>query len=46
MIEAEHFIIRPLVEADAMGIFGLDSNPKAHNYLGNKPIKTKFEAEI
>ena len=45
MIETERFIIRPLVDADAMGIFELDSNPKVHNYLGNKPIKTKLEAE-
>jgi len=45
MIETERFMIRPLVEADVMGIFELDSNPKVHNYLGNKPIKTKAEAD-
>lgn len=45
LIETDRFFIRPLVAEDANGIFELDSNPKAHTYLGKNPIKILAEAE-
>jgi ribosomal-protein-alanine N-acetyltransferase len=44
-IETERLIMRNLTEQDAQGLFELDSEPKVHTYLGNKPIKTLNEAE-
>ena len=44
-IETERFLIRNLKIEDAAGIFELDSNPKVHAYLGNKPINTLAEAK-
>ena len=44
-IETERLILRDLLETDVDGMFELDSNPIVHKYLGNKPIKTKTQAE-
>lgn len=44
-IETERLILRDLLESDVDGMFELDSNPLVHKYLGNKPIKTKTQAE-
>lgn len=44
IIETPRLLIRALLKTDADGMFALDSNPKVHRYLGNKPIKTIEEA--
>jgi len=44
-IETERLIIRDLEEIDAQGIFKLDSDPKVHEFLCKKPIKTIKEAQ-
>ncbi|WP_397364338.1 GNAT family N-acetyltransferase [Olleya sp. R77988] len=44
-IETERLILRELRSTDLKGMFELDSNPKVHRYLGNKPIKTIDEAK-
>ena len=44
-IETKRLILRELQESDLQGIFELDSNPKVHKYLGNKPITTQKQAE-
>ena len=36
--------MRDLVPEDAQGMFELDSDPKVHAYLGNRPIKTLSQA--
>ncbi len=36
--ESRRLILREFKTADASGIFELDSNPKVHIFLGNKPI--------
>lgn len=41
-IETERLLLRELRDCDLEGMFELDSNPKVHRYLGNKPI-TKIE---
>lgn len=43
--ETERLILREVIETDVDGFFELDSNPDVHNYLGNRPIKTKTEAD-
>ena len=44
-IETERLLLRELRATDLEGMFELDSNPLVHQYLGNKPIKTKAEAQ-
>jgi len=44
-IETERLRLRELRKSDLEGMFELDSNPNVHKYLGNKPIKTKTEAQ-
>lgn len=44
-IETERLLLRKLKESDLDGMFELDSNPKVHKYLGNKPISTKEQAK-
>ncbi|TYA74448.1 GNAT family N-acetyltransferase [Seonamhaeicola marinus] len=39
-LETERLILRELRLTDLDGLFELDSNPKVHRYLGNKPVKT------
>ncbi|MBS7233325.1 GNAT family N-acetyltransferase [Flavobacterium psychroterrae] len=38
-IETERLLLRELLISDADGMFELDSNPKVHLFLGNKPVK-------
>ncbi|WGD35649.1 GNAT family N-acetyltransferase [Olleya sp. YS] len=44
-IETKRLLLRELRDSDLDGMFELDSNPNVHRYLGNKPIKTKAEAQ-
>lgn len=44
-IETERLRLRELRNSDLGGMYELDSNPNVHKYLGNKPIKTKAEAQ-
>lgn len=44
-IETERLLLREMRDDDLDGIFALDSNPNVHKYLGNRPIKTKTEAQ-
>ena len=44
-IETERLLLRELNFSDVEGMFTLDSNPKVHQYLGNKPITTIKQAE-
>ncbi len=44
-IETKRLLLRELRNTDLDGMFELDSNPNVHRYLGNKPIKTKVEAQ-
>lgn len=44
-IETERLILRDVLDTDIDGMFELDSNPKVHQYLGNKPITTKQQAK-
>jgi ribosomal-protein-alanine N-acetyltransferase len=39
-VETERFLLREFVEADAQGLYELDSDPEVHKYLGNKPISS------
>ena len=39
-LETDRLILRPITLKDEHHFFVLDSNPKVHLYLGNKPIKT------
>lgn len=44
ILETERLLLRPLDYSDAEGMFRLDSNPKVHEYLGNKPVKSIEES--
>ena len=44
-IETERLLLREMRDEDLNGLFTLDSNPNVHKYLGNRPIKTKAEAQ-
>jgi len=44
-ITTKRLILRPITEADLQSFFELDSNPKVHVFLGNKPVKTIKESE-
>ena len=44
-IETDRLLLREMRDEDLAGIFALDSNPNVHKYLGNRPIKTKAEAQ-
>lgn len=45
MLETDRLILRELLPTDIDDLFELDSNPIVHKYLGNRPVKTKQEAE-
>ncbi|WP_407556931.1 GNAT family N-acetyltransferase [Winogradskyella sp. 4-2091] len=45
IIETERLILRPITIADKHDFFELDSNPKVHLFLGNKPVKTLEQSE-
>ena len=38
-IETDRLVMREMIEEDAKELFELDSDPKVHKYLGNKPVK-------
>lgn len=42
-IETDRLILRAIEASDADGLFELDSNPRVHQFLGNRPIKRKDE---
>ena len=42
--ETERLILREPLPKDAEGMFELDSNPRVHEYLGNKPLKSRNQA--
>lgn len=44
-IETERLILRPVLDTDLEGMFEMDSDADVHKYLGNRPIKTKEEAQ-
>ncbi|MGJ8760073.1 GNAT family N-acetyltransferase [Polaribacter sp. HaHaR_3_91] len=44
-LETERLLLREFRITDVDGMFELDSNPKVHQYLGKKTIKTKEEAK-
>ena len=44
-LETERLLLREFRITDVEGMFELDSNPKVHQYLGKKTIKTKEEAK-
>ena len=44
-IETQRLILRDVRDCDLDGMFELDSNPLVHQYLGNKPITKKAQAE-
>ena len=43
-IETPRLILREMMPEDEAGIFELDSDPKVHKYLGNRPITRIEEA--
>ena len=45
LLETERLILREILPTDIEGMFELDSNPIVHKYLGNKPVKTKYDSE-
>lgn len=45
LIETERLYLRQIMPSDVDDMFALDSDPKVHQYLGNKPLKTKIEVE-
>lgn len=40
-VETKRFLLRELQLTDIEGMYELDSDPKVHKYLGNKPITQK-----
>lgn len=44
-IETDRLLLREIEFTDVDGMFALDSDPDVQRYLGNRPIKTKQEAE-
>jgi RimJ/RimL family protein N-acetyltransferase len=40
-VETERLILREILPTDIDGMFELDSDPKVHRYLGNKPVTDK-----
>lgn len=45
IIETERLLLRPVLETDVQDFFELDSNPKVHVFIENKPVKTIAESE-
>ncbi|MFK7831717.1 MAG: GNAT family N-acetyltransferase [Winogradskyella sp.] len=45
-IETNRLILRPVEETDLHDFFELDSNPKVHVYLGNKPVTSLEESQL
>ena len=45
ILETDRLILRELKLSDAEALFSMDSNPKVHQYLWNKPVQ-KIEKTI
>lgn len=45
LIETERLLLREITEADAPGLFELDSDPEVHKYLGHKTVTHLSESE-
>ena len=46
LLETERLLLREFVCSDDIGMFELDSNPKVHLYLGNRPVLTIEESRL
>jgi len=46
LIETDRLILRAVNNGDLEGMFELDSDPKVHKYLGNKPISSRKQAQF
>lgn len=46
LIETDRLILRAVTNEDLEGMFELDSDPKVHKYLGNKPISSRKQAQF
>jgi ribosomal-protein-alanine N-acetyltransferase len=44
-IETPRLYIRELILDDAPGMFGMDSDPEVHKYIGNKPLERIEQTE-
>ena len=44
-VETERLILRELLPSDLEGMFELDSDPRVHRFLGEKPVKSIEESE-
>lgn len=44
-IETQRLILRPVTLDDTQDFFEMDSNPKVHIYLGNKPVTSYEQSE-
>lgn len=45
IVETERFLLREIQDTDAPHLFALDSDPKVHRYLGNKPFTSLSQSE-
>ena len=43
ILKTERLILREMLVSDAEALFEMDSNPKVHQYLWNKPLKNSSE---
>ena len=43
ILKTERLILREMLFSDAEALFEMDSNPKVHQYLWNKPLKNSSE---
>ena len=43
-LETDKYLVREMTEEDAEGMFMLDSDEQVHEYLGNKTIDSKEQA--
>lgn len=44
-LKTNRLIIREFLPRDAEGMFEMDSNPRVHRYLGNRPVNSLKECE-
>lgn len=42
-LETDRLFLREISEEDVSGLYELDSDPRVHQYLGNKPLQSKEE---
>ena len=45
ILKTERLILREMLFSDAEALFEMDSNPKVHQYLWNKPLKNSSEVQ-